>query len=186
MEQKEINSIIQRCKEGNTEAFRLLVEEYQNMAFSFALKLLCSESEAEDAVQDAFVSVWHNIDRYSESKGKFTTWISTIVYRLCLDRIKHKKVNVSLPTDEAVLQEYVTASDPEQQLMNSQLAVIIKVLVSELSPKQQIVFTLSVLDNMDTEEIEKITGLNADKIKSNLYVARQKIKKQLIRLGYDK
>jgi RNA polymerase sigma-70 factor, ECF subfamily len=186
MEQRRLNSIILKCKDGDTEAFRLLVSEYQNMGFSLALKLLCSESDAEDAVQEAFVSVWQNINRYSESKGKFTTWLYKIVYRVCLDRLKHKKITSPLPIDQTVFLTYVSAPDPEQQLMNSQWVAIVKVLVSELSSKQQIVFTLSVLENMETEEIEKITGLSADNIKSDLYVARQKIKKQLTRLGYDK
>ena len=184
MELRRLNSIILKCKDGNTEAFRLLVTEYQNMVFSLALKLLCSESDAEDAIQEAFIRVWQNINRYSESKGKFTTWLYTIVYRVCLDRLKHKQITFPLQIDQTVFLRYV--SDPEQQLMNSQWVAIVKVLVSELSSKQQIVFTLSVLENMETEEIEKITGLSADNVKSNLYVARQKIKKQLIRLGYDK
>lgn len=186
MEQRRLNSIIQQCKDGNTEAFRLLVSEYQNMGFSLALKLLCSESYAEDAVQEAFVSVWQNINKYSENKGKFTTWLYTIVYRVCLDKLKHKKSTSPLPIDIAIFQLYVSTPDPEQQLVNSQWVAIVKVLVSELSSKQQTIFTLSVLQNLETEEIEKITGLSAEKIKSNLYVAKQKIKQRLISLGYDK
>ena len=55
--------------------------------------------------------------------------------------------------------------------MNSEWVSIVRVLAAQLSHKQQLVFTLRVLENVPIEEIESITNMNATKIKSNLYVA---------------
>ena len=69
--------------------------------------------------------------------------------------------------------------------MNAEWVSIVKVLAVQLSPKQQLVFTLRVLENLPIEDIERITNMTATKIKSNLYVAKQQIKQQLIQLGYE-
>ena len=54
--------ILQRCKDGDKDAFRLIVKQYQRLVFSLALKMLCDEEEAKDTVQDTFIRVWQNID----------------------------------------------------------------------------------------------------------------------------
>jgi len=90
-----------------------------------------------------------------------------------------------MPSDESTFRAYAANPSPERQLMNSEWVSIVRVLAAQLSPKQQLVFTLRVLENVPIGEIESITNMNAAKIKSNLYVAREQIKQQLIRLGYE-
>lgn len=90
-----------------------------------------------------------------------------------------------MPSDESKFKAYAVNPSPERQLMNAEWVSIVKVLAVQLSPKQQLVFTLRVLENLPIEEIERITNMNATKIKSNLYVAKQQIKQQLIQLGYE-
>ena len=185
MEQNEVDQIVVRCREGSKEAFRWLVREYQSMVFSLTLKMLCDEMDAEDACQDTFVNVWLNLHKYNSEKGKLSTWIYAIASNICLDKLKRRKPQLPMPSDECTLRAYATNPSPERQLMNSEWVSIVRVLAAQLSPKQQLVFTLRVLENVPIEEIESITNMDAGKIKSNLYVARQQIKQQLIRLGYE-
>jgi RNA polymerase sigma-70 factor (ECF subfamily) len=58
-------------------------------------------------------------------------------------------------------------------------------LAAELSTKQRLVFTLCHLEELSSSEVEQITGMDAKQVKSNLYVARQTIRKRLIALGYE-
>ena len=185
MEQNEVNQIVVQCQEGSKESFRRLVREYQSMVFSLTLKMLCDENDAEDACQDTFVSVWLNLHKYNSEKGKFSTWIYSIASNICLDKLKRRKPQLPMLSDERAFKAYATNPSPERQLMNSEWVSIVRVLAAQLSPKQQLVCTLRVLENVPIEEIESITNMNATKIKSNLYVARQQIKQQLIRLGYE-
>ena len=67
-------------------------------------------------------------------------------------------------------------------LANHDLAQIIRFFTGELTPRQKLVFTLTELEGFSVEEIRVITGISADKIKSNLYCARQNIKNKLIRI----
>jgi len=185
MEQNEVDQIVVQCREGSKEAFRRLVREYQSMVFSLTLKMLCDERDAEDACQDTFVNVWLNLHKYNSEKGKFSTWIYAIASNICLDKLKRRKPQLPMPSDESKFRAYAANPSPERQLMNAEWVSIVKVLTAKLSARQQLVFTLRVLENLPIEDIERITNMNATKIKSNLYVAKQQIKQQLIQLGYE-
>ena len=183
MTQTERN-IITRCQRGDKDAFRWVVQTYQRMIFSLALKMLCDEEEAKDAVQDTFIRVWQSIKDYDPQRT-FTTWLYTIASRLCLDRLKRKNRIVLLPEDEQTLRNYVVDSDSQRTLENSEWISIVRLMAQALSEKQRLVFTLCQLEGLTSEEAEEITGLDAKQIKSNLYMARQTVRKRLKELGYE-
>ena len=179
------NDIIERCRGGDQAAFRVVVQTFQQMVFTLAFRLMCDEEEAKDVVQETMIRVWVNFASYN-SRQNLRNWIYTIAIRLCFDRLKKKAPIEPLPEDEEYFSQYVSDSDTERELENHELLSVIKTLVSRLSPKQRVIFTLVHLENLDTEEVEQITGLDAAKIKSNLYVARKTIREQLKQLGYGK
>jgi RNA polymerase sigma-70 factor (ECF subfamily) len=78
-----------------------------------------------------------------------------------------------------------SSDDVERKFENEELVQIIHALTSGLSPKQKSVFVLHYFEEQDTAEIEKITGLSPQKIKSNLYVAKQNILSKLKSINYD-
>lgn len=176
--------ILEKCKDGDREAFRLVVQCYQRMVFSLSLKMLCDEEEAKDAVQDTFLKLWQNISDYKKGTN-VATWIYTIASHVCLDRLRRKQREQPLPADEELLRMYAEEENPERRLENSELGRVVRLLAEGLSPKQQLVFTLSHLEGLSTGEIMEISGLDASQIKSNLYVARQSIRKRLKELGYE-
>lgn len=178
------HDIIIRCQQGDKQAFRWVVKMHQQMVFSLALKMLCDEEEAKDMVQDTFIRVWQSIRDYDPQRT-FTTWLYTIASRLCMDRLKRKKRIVSVKEDEQVLKSYATDNDSQRTLENSEWIAIVRLMADKLSDKQKLVFTLCQLEGLSSEEVQEITGLDARQVKSNLYVARQTIRKRLMELGYE-
>ena len=176
--------MITRCQQGDKEAFRWVVQTHQRMLFSLALKMLCDEEEAKDAVQDTFIRVWQRIREYDSDKA-FTTWIYTIASRLCLDRLKRMSRIIAMPDDEMVVRRFATESDSQRVLENQEWVSIVRTMAEGLSDKQRLVFTLCQLEGLSSEEAQEITGLDARQVKSNLYVARQTIRKRLTALGYE-
>ena len=75
-------------------------------------------------------------------------------------------------------------TDHQRTLENSEWVSIVRLMAAQLSPKQKLVFTLSHLEGLSSEEVEHITGMDARQVKSNLYEAKQKIRKRLKELGY--
>ena len=176
--------IITRCQRGDKDAFRWVVQTHQRLVFSLALKMLCDEEEAKDVVQETFIRVWQRIRDYDQEKA-FTTWVYTIASRLCLDRLKRTSRIVSLPEDELVLCHFASDTDSHRIVENKEWTSIVRMMAEELSDKQRLVFTLCQLEGLSSDEVEQITGLDARQVKSNLYVARQTIRKRLKELGYE-
>jgi RNA polymerase sigma-70 factor (ECF subfamily) len=168
----QINTYIDLCKQGKTEAFTYIVTEYQQLVHTLAFRLLCNETDAEDVTQDTFIKIWQNINKYN-NQFKFSTWIYKITCNICYDKLRTKKKI-----------EYVTADDCDipsvenqaEVLHNKELKKLILKLTGALSPKQKLIFTLSDIEDLDVDEIKIITGMTAAKIKSNLYLARKEIK----------
>ena len=178
------SEMISRCQSGDKAAFRWVVQTYQRMLFSLALKMLADEEEAKDIVQETFIRAWKSIRSYDRQKP-FTTWLYTIASRLCLNHLKSKKVAACQLEDITVFRHFASNDDSQRTLENSEWISIVKTLAEGLSEKQRMVFTLGQLEGLSPTEIEQITGLDASQVKSNLYVARQTIRKRLKDLGYE-
>ena len=176
--------IILQCQQGDKEAFRWVVKTHQRMIFSLALKMLCDEEEAKDIVQETFIRVWQSIRNYDPQKT-FSTWVYKIASRLCIDRLKKSSRMVVLPEDEITLRRFASDTDSQQSLENREWVSIVRMIAEGLSDKQRLVFTLCQLEGIPSAEVEQITGLDAKQVKSNLYVARQTIRKRLKELGYE-
>ena len=184
MQQVDVDSI-RRCKAGDKAAFRNVVQNCQGMVYSLSLKMLADVEEAKDVVQDTFIKVWQNIGSYDDRYG-FNTWVYTIASRLCLDRMRKVRPIGPSGEDERIFETVADDSDPERQLESSEWISVVKVMANELSGKQKLVFTLSQLEGLETDQIIEITGLDADQIKSNLYAAKKNIRERLIKMGYGK
>lgn len=178
------DDILTRCQGGDKAAFRWVVQTYQRMLFSLALKMLADEEEAKDVVQDTFVRAWTAIRSYNPQQS-FASWLYTIASRLCLNRLKAVKKVAALPEDMTVLRQFASDDDNQRIIENSEWVAIVRILAEGLSEKQRLVFTLCQLEGLSSEEAEQITGMDARQIKSNLYVARQTIRKRLKDLGYE-
>jgi len=180
----EENQILARCKDGDRESFRWVVTTNQQRIFSLALKMLADEEEAKDVVQETFIRVWQKLDAY-DLQRPFSTWLYTIATRLCLDRLKQMRAVNSLPLDEQRLHRFAADADSYRALENREWVSIVRLLAEGLSAKQRLVFTLCQLEGLPSSEVELITGMDARQMKSNLYVARQTIRKRLKELGYE-
>ena len=178
MDKSSLNNLITSCLRNDQKAFREIVECYQSMIYSLSFRMLCNEEEARDTVQETFIKVWVNLRSYQSDK-KFSTWIYTIASNLCLDKLKSSKHSKYSGSIDEKINDLISTDNIEQAIINTELAEIILRLTGELTPKQKIVFTLRYLEEIEMEEIREITGMTAEKIKSNLYLARQSIRIKL-------
>ena len=180
MNQEKIDNLIGRCKEHDTAAFRQLVETCQPYVFRLAFRLLCDEEDAKDIVQETFIRVWLHLHRYNK-KIRFSTWLYKIACNLCYDRLRAMKREPSNPKTSVELSDIEVCDewDTEQLVINRNLKEWITTLTRNLSPKQRLIFTLRDIEELELEEIVKITGMSRAKIKSNLYLARKYIRELL-------
>lgn len=176
-----VTRLIQQSVQGDETAFRKLVELHQPFTFSVAFRLICNEYDAEEVVQETFIRVWKHLSDF-RNEMRFSTWLYKIVINLCYDRLKAEKSRKKVfdrTVDYEVLYNLLSENNIEKDYINQEQVNIIRCLTVKLTPKQKVVFVLSELEQLSVQEIISITGLSAGKIKSNLYCARNEIRKRL-------
>ena len=172
-----VSLLVDRSKAGDTSAFGALMTMHQGYAYSIAFRILRSEDQAKDVVQEAFVRIWKHVARYHET-AKFTTWLYTIVVRLCYDRMKSEKRRWNLfAREERASQEHEPVSRSlESEVEGRDTVDRILALAKELPPKQRLVFMLRDLQDWTIGEISEMTRMSVGTVKANLCLARKALR----------
>lgn len=170
-EQTVINDIIA----GNTNAFAVLVDNYKDMVFTLAFRMLKNREEAEEVSQDSFIKIFKSLNKF-KGDSKFSTWVYRVAYNTCLDRIKkHKRSQTHIPIDtftEHYIKTVETALDKlEQEERRQAVQNCLQLLPSEDS----FLLTLYYFEEQSLEDISKITGLTANNVKVKLFRSRKKL-----------
>lgn len=185
MNQEKIQELENRSQQNDKRAFALLVSEFQPLVFRLAFRLLCDEDEARDITQETFVKVWLSLKTYNQ-ENRLSTWLYKITCNTCYDRLRslhHSPLDnesafsgsVNIPSDDNI----------EISLSNKQLKELILRYTSELPPQQKLVFMLRDVEELEVAEVQTITGLSPEKIKSSLYLARKNIRYKMNQIDPD-
>jgi RNA polymerase sigma-70 factor (ECF subfamily) len=172
--------LIEECRKGDFRNFRKVVEKTSPMVFSVAFRMLGEENIARDIVQDTMVTIWQKLAKI-KTTGSYKTWVYRITVNKCYDQLRRRKrQNESRFDDQtwALISNHIT-EEGISVLDNEENARIINLLTDKLSPKQKTVFVLSELEEMQADEIAKITGMTRSAVKANLYYARKNIESLL-------
>jgi len=180
--QEALKTIIHKAQKGNSSAFAFLVKEYQDYAFSLAFRILCDEEESKDTVQESFIKIWKKIGEFEPAR-KFTTWMYTIVTNVAIDKLRARKRRNIVNINEIVGGiNTLTHDQLNIQMENKEIGQIIQYIAEELPEKQRLVFVLRDLQGLDSSETQEILNETEDFVKSNLYLARKRIKEKLIKI----
>lgn len=180
--QQDIANIIKEVKSGNKMAFRYLVEEHQQYAFNVAFRVVCNEEDAKDVVQESFIKIWKNIDSFN-AKLKFTTWMYKIIINSAVDKLRSAKRAKMIHIDKVSEKLFCLEKHSQDvQIENRELGDMITLISDGLPEKQKLVFVLRDLQGFNSIEVQSILDMPETSVKSNLYNARQFVRKKLSKL----
>ncbi len=178
MDKDRLRRIITKVKERDKMAFGELMDHYYRYAERVAYRILTNREDTEDAIQNTFVKVWENADRYNE-KFEFTTWLYRIIINTSLDLLRKKR---KFPTDRETnisgiyLHENAGENEADHPMIQNEVLEIFRLLSENLAPTQKAVFVLRDLEALPAEEVAEILNMSSDQVKSNLYHARKKLR----------
>ncbi|MCX6122568.1 MAG: RNA polymerase sigma factor [Ignavibacteriales bacterium] len=181
---ESLEKLIEDAQKGNVTAFEKIVKYHQSYIYAIAFRFLCDEDDAEDVVQESFIRIWNHLNVFDPNM-KFTTWMYKIVVNLCYDKAKSNKRRIkvfSRLNNNSLKEDCIDSTDMEQELMNKEIAVLIKSIADGLSEKQRMIFLLRDFQDLTIQEVVDITGMSESGIKTNLFFARQNIRKKLAML----
>jgi RNA polymerase sigma-70 factor, ECF subfamily len=177
----DLNEIIERVKKGDQSAFRRIVDEYRQQAFSLAFRIICDEDEARDIVQDSFIKIWQKISTYDMSM-KFSAWLCRIVANTAIDRMRQIKRSKLVTLEKSIGKiDLMNLDFTEKEADNKETARLIRWLAEGLPEKQKLVLILRDIEGIDSPEVRKILNMSENSVKSNLYHARITIREKLLK-----
>ncbi|WP_418602352.1 RNA polymerase sigma factor [Hwangdonia sp.] len=163
-----LNQLIENCRINDTKAQGELYKLFSSKLFSVCLKYSRNYAEAEDNLQDAFLTIFDKIEQY-KGKGSFEGWLKRITINTVLQRYRNEKVFDII--NENVADEVEIEIDEDQIPLEYLLKII-----QELPDRYRLVFNLYVLDGYSHKEIAEMLNINTGTSKSNLARARQTLK----------
>lgn len=174
--------LIRRCRAGAPEAFEPLVHRHESRALAYAGSLLGGRAEAEDAVQEAFVRAYRNLEDLDED-GSFAPWFRAILRNECLDRLKSARRRREEDWPSEGRQPAARRADAPDRLEREALARAIRSAVGELDPRHREVFVLREMDGLSYREIAGALGISDGTVASRLHHARRTLKEVLTDRG---
>jgi RNA polymerase sigma-70 factor (ECF subfamily) len=178
--------LVSLIRQGNAVALGQLVERHQHYITRIVSRFLFCEEDTQEVVQDTFIRIWKHLDDY-DGRCRFTTWVYTIAFNLCLDKTKtlKRRRDIRIPLNYETLAAYhLEITDHTINSDHAGLGKVIRVFAQQLSKVQRLVFVLRDIQDLPVEEVCHITGFDTDKVKSNLYYARKFIREKLEKGGY--
>ena len=172
--------LIHHSREKDPEAFGLLVSQTRNTAFQTALRIVGNREDANDIVQEAYVRLWNSFQNYNPSLP-FNAWFRQIIRNLAIDCLRRRK-RTHIPLNEEIIPPNI--ENPATILENNQLTDTIRNWIPTLPHTQQKVFIMRDIENLSISEVQAESGLSVASIKTNLHLARKKLRIHLSNYGY--
>jgi len=188
-EAEEDRVLIGKAQQGDTAAFRRLVERHQRRAFAIALALVRDENDARELVQDAFLRVHKSLPTF-QGGSSFFTWLYRIITNLSIDL--HRKPgrqttdidDARLELDESrdsdfPLMARVDGADPHDVVRRKEIAARVQAALDALPSYHRGVIVMREVEGLSYEEMAVAMGVSKGTIMSRLFHARQKLQKAL-------
>lgn len=183
-------TLVERCLADEGDAFRILVERYQNDVYATTFRIVARAEDAEDLTQETFLRAFRALKRYDPARP-FGAWLHTIATRLCIDhhrRNRARMVSLTQPEEgtsgeERTIDLEDPTAGPEETAEQSELARRLEALVMELPPDSRAAILLRHQHDMPYEEIARALGAPLGTIKARIHRARLMLKEKLLAQG---
>jgi RNA polymerase sigma-70 factor (ECF subfamily) len=177
--------LLERLRGGEDAAYEELVRTHGGRLLAVARRFLRNEEEARDAVQDAFLSAFRNIDGF-EGQARLSTWLHRIVVNASLMKLRTRRRRPELPIEDLLpgfledghMTEPASAwrKGGEDEAERNQLRALVLEKIQELPEGYRNVLLLRDIEDLDTEETAEQMGISKGAVKTRLHRARQALR----------
>jgi RNA polymerase sigma-70 factor (ECF subfamily) len=181
-------TLIAQLRAGDQSAFEHVVRTYGGRLLAVTRRIVGTEDDARDVVQDAFMNAFKNLDRF-EGNAKLSTWLHRIAVNAALMKLRTRKrkpeqsIETMLPAflDDGHHEERFKSWDEpvDQAMERAETRQLVREKIDELPDSYRTVLVLRDIEGLDTEETAKMLGLSVNATKIRLHRARQALRTML-------
>jgi len=176
--------IVSQIVSGQKDLFRLLVRQHEKAVYGMGLSFFRNSDDASDFTQEVFLKAYRNLSGF-EGRSRFSTWLYKIAYNTALNEVNRRKEYHSLAEEDTdKLINY--GETPEQITLRNTAKEAVRAAVGELPERFRICIDLFFFYGRSYQEIEAITGIPVNTVKSHVFRAKIILKEKLERLSVDK
>lgn len=178
-------ALVERLRARDAGAFEVLVRTYMPMLLRVARRMMRSEEDARDAVQDAFVSAFRSIDRFG-ANARLSTWLHRIVVNASLMRLRTQRRHPEESIEEylprfaedghSIVRNDDWSETAETLLQRNEIQSVVRAAIDRLPDTYREVLVLRDLEELSTDEAAQALGVTPNAVKIRLHRARQALK----------
>jgi len=178
-------ALLRRLRAGDAAAFETLVRDHAPRLMSVARRMLRSEEDARDALQEAFLQAFRGIDRF-QGGARLSTWLHRIVVNASLMRLRGRSRKPEQPIEELLPRFYQDGhridpgppwrSEGADPIEQRELAERVRAAIDRLPEIYRNVLLLRDIEELDTEETARLLDVKVDTVKVRLHRARQALR----------
>ena len=167
--------LIERVREGDAQAFGELVRRYQRRAFAIAYRLLRHIQDAEDLVQESFITALDRLDSF-DVRRPFGPWFFRIVVNRGRNAIAARRVRETDALDDEVVSG---GASPDRLVEQRELGDRLGLALDELSDRQRLVVQLHEIEGFTTAEVAGMLEIAEPTVRWTLHAARKRLRVEL-------
>ena len=172
---------VARAKQGDADAFSLLVQTYETSVYRLALRMCGNAHDAEEVAQEAFMAAWKGLPAF-RGESKFSSWLYQLTTNACLDLLRREKRHrAAVPLDEQT--ELSSEDTPQRAAENAELRDTLQAALQELNDDHRQIFLLRQMRQLSYDEIGALLGLESGTVKSRLSRAKKQLRQILLQKG---
>lgn len=176
--------IVERVKCGETALYEILMRRYNQRIYRVVRSILREDGEAEDVMQDAYVSAYQHLHQF-RGEAPFSTWLTRIAANEALHRLRLRKRVVSIDDTEwegdGAMNPIEGSPDPEQSASISELGDLLEEALLDLPQPLRVVVMLRDVEEMTTAETAAVLDLTEENVKVRLHRGRRLARKWLFK-----
>ena len=175
----DVGDLIAGLRARDPRALEMLYAQFSRRAFGLAYRVLGNGQAAEDAVQDAFITLWNQVDRLDSNRGQVGSLLMTIVHRRSIDILRSQRGMASRiqPLDPDAVD--TAAGDILEAVSNAMTFDTVRVALTTLAPEQRQVIELAYFEGMTQAEIAVKTAVPVGTVKSRLRLGLARLRTEL-------
>ena len=168
---------------SDDRALAELYDRFGRVAYGLALRIVRDEALAQDAVQDAFLTVWRSADRFLAERAKASTWILTLVHRRAVDLVRREDRRRGEPLDSAPEPAVGDSLEDEAELGFQRK--LVRAALLRLPPEQREALELGYYGGLTQSELAERLGQPLGTIKSRMFTGLARLRDLLAQAGIE-
>jgi RNA polymerase sigma-70 factor (ECF subfamily) len=173
---------------GDTGAIGQLYDRYCRPAYSLARRICGDDGIAEDVVQEAFLALWRDPQRFDSAKGNFGSWMLTLVHHKAVDAVRRESATRrrTVPAADSG-DEWNAPPGPgaDQAALGAVLAGEVRSALGRLPDEQREALALAYYGGYTQREVAAITGVPIGTVKSRMFTGVQRLRRLLMPLQLE-